>query len=458
MDKSLTIGILIGASVSSTVGSAFKTLDQKFTSVGEKIQGIKMGQQLIEDIRQNSAALRMLSERADHSSAAKARLSGEIEKTRFKIAEAKTEARKFGIDISDLGKESIKLGIALKKAEVQLGAFQTRMQNRAVRQELKGQIMGAIGGIYTAQAVIKPSIDFESALADVRKVVDFTSAEEEKAFGKMLLEKSKIMPIAATGLAAISAAGGQLGVAKEKLMDFTDVVARMSTAFDMMPEEAGDSIAKLMNVYGLGITEVNRLGDVINQLGNTSAARERDIVNVLGRIGGTAKVFGLAGKEASALSAAFLSLGKPPEIAGTAINALLLKLKTADKQGTDFQNALASMGMSAKGLKQNIERDAQGALVNFLETLSKVKKSEQMGVMSDLFGAMYADDIALLVGGLDQYRQALKETADESRFAGAMQKEFENRAKTTANNIQLLKNNLSVVAINIGNTLLPALN
>ena len=46
---------------------------------------------------------------------------------------------------------------------------------------------------------------------------------------------------------------------------------------------------------------------------------------------GGARLFGLSAKQSASLAGAFLALGKPPEVAATSINALLLKLGTADK-------------------------------------------------------------------------------------------------------------------------------
>ncbi|NCB60521.1 MAG: phage tail tape measure protein, partial [Gammaproteobacteria bacterium] len=65
------------------------------------------------------------------------------------------------------------------------------------------------------------------------------------------------------------------------------------------------------------------------------------------RIGGIGQQFGLSAKELSALAASFLSLGKSPEVAGTAINALLSKLSTANVQSKDFKEALGALGLSA---------------------------------------------------------------------------------------------------------------
>ena len=367
-------------------------------------------------------------------------------------------ANKFGATSSEVTKLNTKI-TTLKNNMTLLE--KTKLSFNAIeeyRNKFKSSVMDkvALGG--TIAMPFKFAIDFESAMADVKKVVNFTSEGEAKLFEKSLLSLSKTIPLSATELATITASGGQLGIAKENLLEFTTTVAKMSTAFDMSAESAGDSIAKLMNVYGLTQNQVVELGDAINHLSDTSASKAREVVEVLGRIGGTAKVFGLTTVQTSALSSAFLALGKPPEVAATSINALLLKLKTADKQNKSFQEGLDAIGLSAKDVKKSIEKDAQGGLISFLKTLEKLPKSKQMGVLSDLFGAEYSDDIALLVGGLDNYTKALENTADRTKYLGSMQREFETRSKTTKNNLTLLGNSVKSIAINFGTLLLPALN
>ena len=130
----------------------------------------------------------------------------------------------------------------------------------------------------------------------------------------------------------------------------------MATAFDMGAEEAGESIAKLSNVYQIPITEITKLGDAINHLSDNTAAKAKDIVPALNRIGGTARQFGLTAVQASALAGAFISLGKAPEKAGTAINAMLSKLQTAGKQGNKFQQALQQIGTNSIRLEADIAK------------------------------------------------------------------------------------------------------
>ena len=193
---------------------------------------------------------------------------------------------------------------------------------------------------------LKIAIDFESAMADVRKTVNGTPAEL-KALGDELKGMTRTIPLTAIELAKIAAAGGQLGIASEDISKFVRITATMATAFNMSADDAGVAIGKLKNIFSLSLDEISSFGDAINQLGNNTAAQEKDIVEVLLRIGGTAQSFGLAKEQAAALASAMLSLGKTPEVEKTGINALLNKMQTATQQSGDFQAALGRIGMSA---------------------------------------------------------------------------------------------------------------
>lgn len=237
----------------------------------------------------------------------------------------------------------------------------------------------------------------------------------------------------------------------------------MSVAFDMAADQAGDSMAKLANVYQIPIDQIGKLGDAVNHLSNSSPAKAGDIINTLGRVGGVAKQFGLTEIQTTSLSNAFISLGKTPEIAGTAINGMLTKLMTADKQGAKFQQALKNMGMESKDLKKAIKENGEQALMDFLKQVGKLPKENQMGALVDLFGLEYADDVAVLVGGLETYKKSideLKKTSKDGKpaFIGSMDKEFSARSATTANNWQIFKNSLTEIGITAGSVLLPALN
>ncbi len=326
------------------------------------------------------------------------------------------------------------------------------------RNDFKSSIMDKVALGTSAALPMKLAIDFESSMADVNKVVNFDSTDEAKAFEQSILKMTRSIPINASGLAEIVAAGGQLGITKDKLLDFTQVTAKMSTAFDMSTAEAGESSATLMNIFGLSVSGVSDLGDALNHLSDNSASKAKDLVNVLARVGGNSKLLGITAEQTASLASAFLAMGKPAEVTGTAINAIFQKLGTADKQGKKFQDALEQMGLSTQELKENISENAEGAIVDFLKRIQSIEDDEKLGLLSDMFGAEYADDVALLTVGLDNYTSAIGHLADKTKYAGSMNREFEVRSKKTANSMVLFKNGISEISINIGSVLLPAFN
>lgn len=317
-------------------------------------------------------------------------------------------------------------------------------------------VSGAVMGLS------EEAIKFESAMANVKKVVDFESPEGFKNLKKDILEMTRTIPMSKEELAGIAASGGQLGIAEKDLKSFTTTIAKMGVAFDMSAEQAGDSMTKLANIYKIPISQIDKLGDAVNQLSNSSPAKAADIVNTLGRVGGVAKQFGLTELQTASLSNAFIALGRSPEVAGTSINGMLTKLMTADKQGAKFQKALKNMGLESKSLKKAIAQNGEQALMDFLKQVEKLPKENQMGALVDLFGLEYADDVAALVGGLDTYRKSieeLKKTGKDGKasFIGSMDKEFSARSGTTDNGLALLKNSFSELMTVVGERLLPVI-
>lgn len=320
--------------------------------------------------------------------------------------------------------------------------------------EVASEIQGLVGGAGGLAFATREAMKFETAMAGVRKVADGT----DEQYAKLSDELKKMgaeLGISAAEMAELAAAGGQLGIPIEKLSEFTAIASKMSVAFGLSAEEAGNAAATIANVFQIPIGEVEKLGDAINVLGNNTAAREKDIVAAMARIGGTAKQFGLAADEAAALADAFIALGKPPEVAATAINALLQKLQTAQSQGKGFQDALASIGTSADEMAANIAANPQQALTEFLHQLEGLDKQSRALTLSQLFGTEYSDDIALLVGSLGEYEKALGLVADKGQVVGAMQKEVANAMSTSEAQIAKAKQEIINVAIEVGEKLLP---
>lgn len=369
------------------------------------------------------------------------KLKSSFEKLNSAIVKSGLEVSKFNKDLEAIKSlEDKKLALKLERANLKDELLQV------------GNLLK--GAVFTLP--VKLAIDFESSMADVKKVVDFESKEELKEFSNEILKLSREIPLNAKELAQITASGGQLGIAKNELIAYTTLVAKMGVAFDMSAEVAGESLSNLKNSLQLNINEVEKLGDTINHLSDNSASKASKIVEAISRVGGTARIFNLSADQTAALASSFISLGKAPEVAANSINALLNKLMTAPQQGEKFQKALKQIGMDSKYLKVAIEKDPQKALNTFFESLEKVKDSEKMAVLTNLFGTEYADDMALMLTSLNEYKKAQDLINDEKK-QGSLDREFKNRSETTANSLILLKNAFEEIAINLGSVFLPAI-
>ncbi|WP_459813578.1 phage tail tape measure protein [Campylobacter concisus] len=320
---------------------------------------------------------------------------------------------------------------------------------------LKTEIVASVASVAAIAAPIKSAIDFESAMADVKKVVDFKDDKEIKGFSNEILKMSQVIPMTAEGLTQVAAAGGQMGLAKDELLKFTEMAAKTAVAFDITAESAGDTIGKIKNILSLSLDETGEMMDVINHLSNNNAAKASEIVEVMKRIAGIGKQVGLAKEQTAALASTFISLGKAPETAATASEALLKKLNNIESLSPKTRAAFKKTGLNIKEFSAMMKKDAQGAVLKFLETMNNIEPQKRGALLSAIMGTNYDSDVATLISGMDVYKKSLDEVSSKEKFLGSNEKEFQARSNTAANKIQLMKNALNSLSVSIGNIFLP---
>ena len=109
-----------------------------------------------------------------------------------------------GHNISRLTQQHQKLGSSISKLKYHYGQLDTVMQRRQAnlnrRMQLRSQIVDAVALGAALTAPLKAAIDFESAMADVRKVVEFKEPDGLKKLGSALKSLSREIPLSAAGL------------------------------------------------------------------------------------------------------------------------------------------------------------------------------------------------------------------------------------------------------------------
>ncbi len=459
MAGSIGVSFLIGASLGSSVGAAFSSLQNRIRATQQSFRNASRQSRQLSDAltarqKRDDAAARA-SEQMRATGRVDDSLRKELKKLNLAYQEASKKAGVYGQSVEEITRRQQEMSRSVETTRAKLQRMQAIQGQRDLRGEIVSQMRSTLAPAAAVAMPVKLAIDFESSMADVKKVTNFDAPGFEK-FSADVLELSTRLPMAADGLAAIAAAAGQSGIAEEELLTFTEDSAKMGVAFDISAAEAGSAMTGLRNNFKLTQDGVRLLGDSMNALANSMDAKASAIVNFANRAGGTAKTYGMTGQEVAALGAAFLDAKVGVEEASTATNTMLVNLGTASKLSKAAQAGFKSLGLSASSLEKAFKEDAQGALLGFLQVVKKSK--DPMGALTDIFGKDHAPKIVRLMNNLDHYQKALKTVSDKDKYAGSMQNEYAVRAETTANNIQLLKNTLNKLGITVGSVLLPPLN
>ncbi len=311
----------------------------------------------------------------------------------------------------------------------------------------------AIGGAFIIP--INQAMGFESSMADVRKVVDFDTPAQFKEMGEDILKLSTKLPMAADGIAAIVAAGGQAGIARTDLKAFATDAIKMGIAFDQTAEESGQMMAQWRTAFKLTQNEVVTLADKVNYLGNNGPANAAKISEIVTRIGPLGGIAGLASGEIAAMGATIAGMGVESEIASTGIKNFMLSLTSGKAATASQKRVLRSLRISPKQLAADMQKDSKAAILKVLDSLNKLPKADQSAMLTQLFGKESLAAIAPLLANLDLLKENFNRVSDAQIYSGSMQLEYESRAATTANAIKLLKGQLEAASITLGDMFLP---
>lgn len=310
-------------------------------------------------------------------------------------------------------------------------------------------------------ASVKAAMDFETAMAEVGKTVEFTAGNSLPKLGEELKQLSLEIPLSASELAAITASGGQLGVADKDLIGFTTTVAKMGVAFDMSADQAGDSMAKLSNVMQIPIKEMDRIGDMINTISNNSPAKAAEIVTALSSVGSSVKSAGFTEQFSVGLTGALIAQGRDASVTSNAIESMVTTFSTLDMATTRQKEAFKALGTTSGDFAAKFKADGQAATQEFFNLVNTLPTEERTGVVSSIIGRNYGGDILAVANNVDLLGKnidLLGTNADgTAKYLGSMNAEFNSISSTKANEVQLLKNNFNVLAITLGDALLPAL-
>ena len=316
--------------------------------------------------------------------------------------------------------------------------------------------MPAVAGMGTA---IKSSIDWEQALAGVAKTTNMSGSELNK-MGNEITKMSNTMPFAATEIAGVAEAAGQLGIKKQDITSFTRTMMNLGVATNLTADEAATEFARFANAANMPIKDVDRLGSTVVALGNSTATTEKEIVEMAQRLAGAGAQAGFSSDEIMSVSAAMSSVGIEAEAGGTAMTQIWNKMTKAVAEGGDTLDSFAkTAGVSGKEFAQIWENNPSKALSMFVKGLGETEGGAK-GVLKALDdvgikGIREADTIRRMANNHQVLDKALKTGSEGWKENSALTNEANIRYKTMGSKLKMLKNTFINFARTIGDAVAP---
>lgn len=309
------------------------------------------------------------------------------------------------------------------------------------------------------KACVDASVTFESGMAGVKRTVG-GSDQYLHALGESFKEMSTTMPITTEELTKIAETAGQLGIKQKDVEQFTTVMAKLATTTDLTAENAATMLAQFANITG--ITDYERLGSVVAELGDATATTASKVVDMSQGMAAAANLAGMSEKDILAIAAAVGSLGIEAQAGSTAMSTLISTLYKATETGGEKLEAFATVAnMSGEEFKRAWQDDAVSALNAFIKGLNDTERNGQSAIMmlNDLGITNVRQTKAIL--GLASSGDLLTNTISQANKAWDENTALGNKAAimygTTEAKITMYKNAVDNLKIAVGDQLTPAL-
>lgn len=433
-------------SLASQMGSSMSAFQKSITTS-------KALEQQLESLRNKSNLLEQQIEKNTEKYGADStnviRLKTQYQNLQAEIANTEAELKKLGGTWGAVGAQFEAIGS-------KLNGISSAMSE--VGETLTKKVTVPLAGLGAAS--VKSFADWESAFAGVMKTVDETATTTYADLAEGIKKMSTETAASKEEIAGVAEAAGQLGVGADDILKFTETMVMMGDSTNLSAEEAATALARISNITGEPLENIDRMGASIVALGNSFATNESSIVEMSNRLASAGTIAGLSTTDVLALSAAMSSVGIEAEAGGTAMTQTLTSISQAVSAGGDDLNRLAQVaGKSAQDFAKEWKSSPVTALQEFISGLSDMNAAgedtytllDELG-MSGVRQSNMLQSLALasdqLTSAIDVSNQAYKENT-------ALTEEAEKRYQTFNSQLSQTKEMATNVGIQFGEIMMP---
>lgn len=397
-------------------------------------------------------------------------LEQQIEKNTEKYGADSTNVIRLKTQYQNLQSEIANTEAELKKLGGTWGAVGAQFEAIGSKLTSIGNKMASLGDTLTKKvsvplaglgaASVKSFADWESAFAGVMKTVDETATTTYEDLAEGIKQMSTETAASKEEIAGVAEAAGQLGVGADDILKFTKTMVMMGDSTNLSAEEAATALARISNITGEPLENIDKLGASIVALGNSFATNESSIVEMSNRLASAGTIAGLSTTDVLALAAAMSSVGIEAEAGGTAMTQTLTSISQAVSAGGDDLNRLAQVsGKTAQEFAAEWKASPVTALQEFISGLSEMNAAgvDTYAILDELgmSGIRQSNMLQSLALASDQLTSAINVSNQAYIENAALTDEAEKRYQTFNSQLSQTKEMASNVAIQFGEIMMP---
>lgn len=313
------------------------------------------------------------------------------------------------------------------------------------------------GLVDVARSAVDAYAGMDQEMANVRK---FTGMTEEQVNELNEAFKSIDTRTGREDLNKLAQEAGRLGkTSSEDILGFVRAADKINVALDDLGEGATLTLSKLTGIFGdekIYGTEQSllKVGSVINELSQNCSASAPYLAEFASRMGGVGAQAGMTIQQIMGFAAVLDSNEQKVEASSTALSQVIVRMMQEPAKYAKVA------GLDVKKFTETLKKDANGALLMFLDTL---QKAGGMDVLSPMFkdmgenGSRAISALSTLATHIDEVK-AQQEAANVAFKEGtSIDKEFNVQNNTVQASLDKAKKAVNEIRVELGQRLQPVM-
>lgn len=317
--------------------------------------------------------------------------------------------------------------------------------------------------LFAAGVATKFALDNEKALTRVRKVYGDTAMSQKQvnrevnSLRRGFIALSNIFGVHQKEVIEIGAIWAQAGAQGIALARATRLTLETMILGDLEAEDAARGLMAVMAQFSLTTKELRTALATLNQVENSTAINMEQLITVVQRAGGFARVAGVDIRHLAAMASSLVPAAGEAATAGNALKTLFSRILAPTNEAKE---ALRVAGIEVDSLGWNSLNATQRLEVLAAET-AKMTNAQEAWFDSTIAGRFQVARLATLLediaNPLGNYQKALKATADDTANLRTMNQEIAIFLGSQPQAFKILTARLQNVAAQIIMPLIPAI-